>query len=313
MAYVLAKELMKKPKEDIRVNAPIMDPDVHPGAIHQADLLFLPHDRGYKYTLTVVDVGTKLVDAEPLKNKRSDTVKKAFEKIYKRSTLRMPKFIIQVDPGSEFKGDVYRYFQDHDVIVRYGKTNRHRQQALVEAYNGVIARALFEFINAKELETGNTSREWVKNLRPVLKWINKTAKDRTKRNKKLEPTIRCKGTACDLIPLGTEVRVILDQPQEATGIKLSGKFRSTDLRWENKIRTIEDYVLRPYQPPMYKVSGIDNVNYTKNQLQVVNVRPLEPKPKQKKTTKKPTKKTAEKTTTTVIGKRKRRAPIKLDL
>ena len=81
MSLKLAKELMAKPKEDIRVNAPIIDPDIHPGAIHQADLLFLPHDKGFKYTLTVVDLGSKLVEAEPIKNKKAETVKNAFQKI----------------------------------------------------------------------------------------------------------------------------------------------------------------------------------------------------------------------------------------
>ena len=33
---------------------------------HQADLLFMPDDKGYKYCLCVVDVATALMDAEPL-------------------------------------------------------------------------------------------------------------------------------------------------------------------------------------------------------------------------------------------------------
>ena len=48
---------------------------------HQADLLFLPSDRGYKYALVVVDTSTKITDAEPLKTKTAITVKKALIKI----------------------------------------------------------------------------------------------------------------------------------------------------------------------------------------------------------------------------------------
>ena len=57
-----------------------------PNEVHQADLLFLPHDRPgkgkklYKYALTVVDVASRYKEAEPLSSKESGEVAKAFEK-----------------------------------------------------------------------------------------------------------------------------------------------------------------------------------------------------------------------------------------
>ena len=53
---------------------PIFDVTV-PNEVHQADLLFLPHDRPekgrklYKYALTVVDVASRYKEAEPLATK----------------------------------------------------------------------------------------------------------------------------------------------------------------------------------------------------------------------------------------------------
>ena len=48
---------------------PMFDED-SPNAVHQADLLYLPHDRvgrrTYKYALTVVDVASRYKEAEPL-------------------------------------------------------------------------------------------------------------------------------------------------------------------------------------------------------------------------------------------------------
>ena len=47
-----------------------------PNEVHQADLLFLPHDRPgkgkklYKYALTVVDVASRYKEAEPLELER---------------------------------------------------------------------------------------------------------------------------------------------------------------------------------------------------------------------------------------------------
>jgi len=59
-----------------------------PNEIHQADLLFLPHDivkrKTYKYALVVVDIASRYVDAEPLTSKYSTEVSKAFNKIYSR-------------------------------------------------------------------------------------------------------------------------------------------------------------------------------------------------------------------------------------
>ena len=73
-----------------------------PNAVHQADLLFLPHDRPgkgrklYKYALTIVDVASRYKEAESLSSKKSGEVAKAFEKIYSRGKLRWPN-LLQLD------------------------------------------------------------------------------------------------------------------------------------------------------------------------------------------------------------------------
>jgi hypothetical protein len=77
------------------------------------------------------------------------------------------------------------------------------------------------------------------------------------------------GETLDIIPIGTPVRVILDEPRNIQGIKEHGKFREVDLRWENKNRKVEQILLRPNQPPMYLISGIKNASYTKQQLQII--------------------------------------------
>jgi len=70
----LAMALMRRPMKDTKLNAPMIDPSILQHSTHQADLLFLPHDRGYKYALVVVDLGSRLVDAAPLKSKKADEV-----------------------------------------------------------------------------------------------------------------------------------------------------------------------------------------------------------------------------------------------
>ena len=99
--------------------------------VHQADLLFLPYDtikvgrtnKTYKYTLSLVDVGTRYKEAEPLTSKDSKEVAKAFEKIYSRH-LKYSK-LLQVDPGREFMGVVTQLMDKHNVRIRRGRTEMH--------------------------------------------------------------------------------------------------------------------------------------------------------------------------------------------
>jgi hypothetical protein len=270
----LVQQLMKVPPKETKKNMPKRHARfTAPGYIQQADLLFLPTDPdGSKYALVVVDIATGIVDAEPLANKSQDDVLKAFQQIYKRKILTIPKALLQVDQGTEFKGNVANWFSDNNVMIRRGQAGRHRQQANVEAKNKIIARALFLDMHEKELETGETVTDWVENLPQVIKIINNHTK-KTKKHK-YEPfkdtDIRCDGKSCTLLKKGTKVRRILDEPRDpGTNTKLIGKFRATDTRWENKERKIEGVILHPDQPPMYQISGMHNVLYTREQLQII--------------------------------------------
>jgi len=80
---------------------PMFDEDSR-NAVHQADVLYLPHDRGgrrtYKYALTVVDVASRYKDAETLSDKSAIEVAAALGRIYKRGPLTWPR-LLQVDSG----------------------------------------------------------------------------------------------------------------------------------------------------------------------------------------------------------------------
>ena len=154
-----------------------------PNEVHQADLLFLPHDRlprcrkTYKYALTVVDVASRYKEAEPLTSKESAEVAKAFSNIYKR-VLKWPK-LLQVDPGREFMGEVNKLMKEHNVNIRRGEKALHRSQAIVERFNRTLAEKLFGHQYAQEFlltASGNSkvrSREWVARLPKVINALNK--------------------------------------------------------------------------------------------------------------------------------------------
>lgn len=267
--------LFQRPKKEKGINMPKVF-SYTPGFVQQADLLYLPNDNGYKYALVVCDLATRIVDAEPVKKKDAAAIVQAFQKIYKRNILNTEKLkVMQTDSGTEFKGATKTYFKKLGVINAYGKPYRHRQQAVVENYNYQIGRALFIRMNIEELVNQRENGEWVNYLPKVIDAINEKIK---KKPEQPVPTeIRCKGPSCELLDAGTKVRVILDYPRGLTNKKkLTGKFRAGDIRWDPDIKTIKQVNLLPGQPPLYQINGIKNVQYTREQLQVVPEKELEP-------------------------------------
>ena len=101
--------------------------------MHQADLLSLPHDKlprtrkFYKYALTVVDVTSRFKEAKLLTSKDSSEVANAFQSIYRRGPLKWPQRL-QVDPGREFMGAVFKEMKNLKTSIRRGRTEIHRDQ-----------------------------------------------------------------------------------------------------------------------------------------------------------------------------------------
>jgi hypothetical protein len=274
-AEEITKKIMKPPKKDDHLNMPhIYNP--FPNKVHQADLLFLPTDKGYKYLLVVVDVSSHKCDVEALKSKKSQSVLNAFKKIYSRGILQYPKRI-EVDDGTEFKGIVQRFFLDKKIAVRRAKSGRHRQQALVERYNQLFGILLFRKMIAKQLLHQKINTQWISNYKKIRNQINEHA--RPTKNITKSPT--CHGDSCNLLDIGTKVLVALDNPQESTGQKLSGRFRSHDIRFKPEIRIVKEILIKPNSPPLYLLDGkvgtkkIEPVAYTKNQLYILSPKEIE--------------------------------------
>ena len=148
-----------------------------PNEVHQADLLFLPHDRvgrkTFRYALTVVDLASRYKEAQPLTSKTAAEIADGLARIYKRSPLRWPK-ILQVDPGRDFMGSVSQLVAKHGVEVRRGRVDIHRDQGVVERWNRTLAERLFRHQYAQEmrLPSGQRSTEWVARLPSVVAALN---------------------------------------------------------------------------------------------------------------------------------------------
>ena len=126
-----------------------------PNDIHQADILYLPHDKfkkkTYKYVLDVVDVASRYKGSYQLTSKYAKEVAQAFQWIYDNTPLTYPKTLI-VDEGSEFRGDTTKLMEKHDVIIQHGDPSQHRSQGIVERFNRTLADRLFSYQYHKELE-----------------------------------------------------------------------------------------------------------------------------------------------------------------
>ena len=124
--------------------------------MHQTGLLFLPFNtvmvgrtnKTYQYAVTLVDVGTRYIEEEPLTSKDSKEVVKAIEKTFSRH-LKYPK-LLQVDPGREFMGALTQLVQKHSVSIRMSRTEIHIDKCVVERFNRTLAQRWFDYQYAKE-------------------------------------------------------------------------------------------------------------------------------------------------------------------
>ena len=145
--------------------------------MHQADLLYLPHDKvyqnTYKYTLNVIDVASRYKASRPLKTKKASEVAEMLQDIYKKGPLRYPKEF-HVDNGTEFKADVLKLMKEKGVEVVSATTKYHHNfTAFIERFNKTLAERLFKAQDAQELQNPTKySRIWVKYLQKAVTRLN---------------------------------------------------------------------------------------------------------------------------------------------
>ena len=253
-----------------------------PNQVHQADLLFLPHDtfkrKTYRYALVVIDVASRYKDAEALTSKESSEIAKCFSKIFSRKPRRLswPERLI-VDPGREFMGSVTTLMKQHGVSIQRGQAGNHRSQAFVERANKTLSERLFSHQYAQEMISDGRSREWVKRLPLVLKSMNSeptrlTGKEPSsaigleKVSVKAGSYKRPVGLDEERLPPGVLVRYLY-APGEGEG---GERRRATDPIWSLGIYNLSRSVVSSDQPVLYYLSeGAPKRGFVREELQVV--------------------------------------------
>ena len=126
--------------------------------IWAADLVemqkFSKWNKGIKYLMAVIDVFSKYGWIKPLSNKKTETVSKAFDEIFK-SSKRKPK-MLWTDKGSEF---ISKHFKDFlkSKGIRLYHTENEEKSSVVERWNKTMKNKMW-----KMFTTNNNTVYWDK-------------------------------------------------------------------------------------------------------------------------------------------------------
>ena len=226
---------------------------------HQADVLFLPHDKIgkkiYAYALVIVDVATGQTDGEPLlfqegwNGPTSEDVSNAIVKIYKRKILSKPKLLVS-DSGQEFQGEKFQDFLEKNAISwKKAIGKRHRQIGLAERRNYSIGKAIMVRQHAESMITQQETRHWVKYWPDLIKAVNDRFSHSPTTEKDLEKKYGDPWKAKQkILPIGTRVRVQLTDPVDFKERGIKSHWRAGDFRWGQDIYKITGLVLQPHSP-----------------------------------------------------------------
>ena len=201
----------------------------------------------------------------------------ALEKIYKRSPLGWPK-LLQVDPGHEFMGAVSQLLANHNVSIRRGRVDIHRDQGIVKGFNRTLAERLFGHQYAQEmrLPEGERSTKWVAWLPAVIAAVN--SKETRLTGKKPKDVIKFKRVAQKPSsvyhrPLELDEQKLLSgvgvcflyQPGELEG----GRHRATDPVWSLGMYRLARVVTISGAPVVYYLEDGPQRRFVREELLVV--------------------------------------------
>ena len=150
----------------------------------------MPSDRlygnKYKYILSGIDVTSRYKVVSPLRTKQAADTANMIADIYKVGPLTYPK-IFHCDNGSEFKGEVTRLLEKHEVKIRRVMTKyKHTHTAFIEVLNKILAEQLFKVQDAQELnDLERISSTWVKHLYGLVDRPNDTKTQVTGMSRKM--------------------------------------------------------------------------------------------------------------------------------
>ena len=139
--------------------------------VWEADLIELcnlkTYNDGYSYLLVIIDVLSKYAWVEPLRDKTSACVTKAFQRVLSRSEGRAPVYL-QTDKGKEFIARTMQTFlKESDIRFRVTR-NPDVKAAVVERFNRTLKERMWRYFTHKN------TRRYIDVLQDIMHAYNHT-------------------------------------------------------------------------------------------------------------------------------------------
>lgn len=176
----------------------------------QMDLFFMPSYNGFKYVINIVDMYNKVTDVQPIRTKSAKTICSKFIDILEREIVK-PK-VLYCDQGSEFNNKQFiDLCKDEDIKLIFTRVCNHKQNAYIEAMNGVYKRILMRYISYMKLEKKKEKANWVEKIFKVRDELNKHYSEQPKTYSRL---LERKHFDQPKFKYNDRVRIKLDYPRD---------------------------------------------------------------------------------------------------
>ena len=253
------------------------------GYNYMADVIMFPTtSKGFKYLLVVVDLASNGFDIEPMKNKGAEDALNAYQKMLKRSYIKMPQGTIRTDSGSEFKAEFNKFLVKNNIIHRTSLPNRHKQTSVVENLNKTLSKLLMSYITSIEEQTLRVYNDWTDIINVVRVDLNRIRKrefkakhvkfndDDDDNNEDLGPVYDSRSK--QVFQIGDMVYEKLDWSEDALQKKQpTSQRRMGDYTYSRKPKKIVRVLLmndKPYH--RYLLEGMPNVSFSEYELVAVS-------------------------------------------
>lgn len=244
---------------------------------YQADLAYMPNEirgnNGYEYLFVIVNMASGYVDAEPQHTRTANETASSLQKIINRKAETIVYDIKQLrtDSGGEFQGAFKLVCEENGIKLEYSSPRIKNQMAYAENAVGLVSRYLHYKMAYESVGQEERNKIWKRYVQVVVKAINTYKKKNFDLTSKMQYVFNQSVNLenyYNSIPVGTYVYPKFMQPYDIfKDRKIWNRNRYGTIRYDyRQPRKIEEVFIIPGRPIRYKLEGINDHTYTKEEL-----------------------------------------------